>query len=302
MDRRAVACLLIATACAAPQGTRVTPTELRAMEMREAAARQQAAAEAEVGGAPEPSPGVSGAMAPRSNLSPEQAKKRDEFDKRRTDIERRREDQARGAFELEQRRRRTLLEQESAVAQEAVALEAADRERRQAAEDLQRWRAEERPRREAEDALDLQVSADNLLETAEELKQLEMMYSTSELGDATAEIVLNRSRRRLQRAEERHHLRERRSDELRTVTLPREEASRLATDRAKAVALDNVRRTQDKERLAREAALRDLDFEARKLEREATDVARDQGVLERELASWTRELSLTGETASAGAP
>ena len=255
MDRRAVACLLIATACAAPQGTRVTPTELRAMEMREAAARQQAAAEAEVGGAPEPSPGVSGAMAPRSNLSPEQAKKRDEFDKRRTDIERRREDQARGAFELEQRRRRTLLEQESAVAQEAVALEAADRERRQAAEDLQRWRAEERPRREAEDALDLQVSADNLLETAEELKQLEMMYKEQDLADKTREIVLRRNHRRVEREKEELALAEHDLVKLEQHTLPRERARLALAVDEKTRALETAQRTAEIALLGKQLAL-----------------------------------------------
>jgi hypothetical protein len=292
--------LLLLAACGTTAGTVVTPAEMREIEALEAAARAAAANAPAPGPAGATTAGATGLPAPEG-LTTEQLKKRDELDKRRTDLARRREDQARSAFELAQRRRRTELEHQSAAAQEAVSLEQAERELRQASEDLARFRAEERPRRLAEDALDLQQSSDGLLETREELAQLEMMYSGAELGDATAEIVLNRTRRRLQRAEERHALRERRSAEFRAVALPRDEESRVASARAKAVALENVRRNQEKEHLQREAALRDLDFDARKQEREVADLARDEAALERDVAAFTRELSLTGGLA-AGAP
>lgn len=288
--------LLLLAACGTTAGTVVTPSEMRENEAREAAARAAAAPAPATGPGGAVTAGATGLPAPEG-LTTEQQKKRDELDKRRTDLARRREDQARNAFELDQRRRRAELEHASAAAQEAVSLEQAEREQRQASEDLARFRAEERPRRLAEDALDLQQSSDGLLETREELAQLEMMYSGAELGDATAEIVLNRTRRRLQRAEERHALRERRSAEFRAVTLARDEESRVASERAKSVALDNVRRQQEKERLQREAAQRDLDFDARKLDRDAADLARDEAGLERDVAAFTRELSLTGALA-----
>ena len=300
-------CLVTLAACAGPKGTQVTAEQYKMMEMQQAAERNAAAAG---GAAPAAvAPGMAGApqpggapvpLAARADLPPDQAKKRDELDKRRTDLQRRKEDQARSAFELEQKRKRVELDQASAVAQADVTLAAADREWRLAADDLKRFREDERPRRLAEDALDVQVSADNLLEAAEELKQLEMMYSDSQLGDATAEIVLNRSRRRLSRAEERHKLRQERSDELKTVTLPREEDTRVQAERAKAVALDNVKRAQEKDRLEREAALRDQDFEARKLEREDADIKRDEAAYDRDMAAWTRELALVGTMVGTG--
>jgi hypothetical protein len=303
-----LACLVALTACATPKGTEVTAEQYRMMEMQQAAERNAGAA----GGAAPTAPGAPGMaaaaqpaggtlpLAARPDLSPEQAKKRDELDKRRTDLQRRREDQARGTFELEQKRKRVELDQASATAQADVTLAAADREWRIAADDLKRFREDERPRRLAEDALDVQISADNLLEAAEELKQLEMMYSDSQLGDATAEIVLNRSRRRLSRAEERHKLRQERSDELKTVTLPREEDTRVQAERAKAVALENVKRAQEKDRLEREAALRDQDFEGRKLERESADIVRDEAAYDRDMAAWTRELALVGTMVGTG--
>src|SRR6185295_1658408 len=97
------------------------------------------------------------------------------------------------------------------------------RDQRIAAEDLDHFTKVEQARRLADDALDMARSQDGLLETREELAQLEMMYSGGNLGDATAEIVLNRTRRRLQRAEEGHRLRTERSGELKTITLPREQ-------------------------------------------------------------------------------
>ncbi|HEX5011470.1 MAG TPA: hypothetical protein VFY71_13830 [Planctomycetota bacterium] len=297
-----LACLVALAACATPKGTQMTAEQYRMMEMQQAAERNAAgangaapAAPAAPGMATSPQPAAGqAALTARTDLTPDQAKKRDDLDKRRTELQRRREDQARGAFELEQKRKRVELDQANAVAQADVALAAADREWRLAAEDLKRFREDERPRRLAEDALDVQVSADGLLEAAEELKQLEMMYSDSQLGDATAEIVLNRSRRRLSRAEERHKLRQERSDELKNVTLPREEDTRAQAEHAKAVALDNVKRSQEKDRLEREAALRDQDFEARKLEREEDDIKRDEAAYDRDMAAWTRELALVG--------
>lgn len=293
--RLSVLLLVALAACASPSGTTITAAELRQREQDEAQARaatgqptgQQATAPtgaAPVAGAPHD------VLAPRTILTDEQAKKRDELENRRTAIARRREDQARQAFELDQRRKRTELDQQAATAQEAVTFEAAAREQRIAAEDLARFRAQDKPHRLAEDALNVQISADNLLETDEELQQLKMMYSDSQLGDATAEIVLNRSMRRLKRAQERHRLRLEDSDVLKSVTLPRDEEAKVQAEKAKSVALENVKRANDKARLEREAALRDLDFELKKQERETADIARDQAALDRDLQSFTRDL------------
>jgi hypothetical protein len=289
--RSSVLLLVSLAACATPHGTTVTPAELHAQEMQEAQAR---AASEGGGGQPAAPTGAAPAardpLAGRSALTDEQARKRDELDNRRTALQRRREDQTRAAFELDQRRKRTELDQQAATAQEAVSLEAADREHRIAAEDLARFRAVDKPHRLAEDALSLQTSSDGLLEAVEELDQLKMMYSGSQLGDATAEIVLNRSERRLKRAQEAHRLRQEDSDELKNVTLPRDEETKVQAEKAKAVALDNVKRANDKAKMEREAALRDLDFESKKLERETADIARDQASLDRDLQSFSRDV------------
>ena len=146
-----------------------------------------------------------------------------------------------------------------------------------------------KPNRLAEDALGLQGSWDGLLETREELAQLEMMYKDSALGDATAEITLNRTKRRLQRAEEGHRLREKRSEDLKTLTLPRDEERLRLEVKAKTVALESARRSVEKGRMARAEALRGLDVEAGKLEREAADIERDEGLLQADRGRWDKK-------------
>jgi len=287
--------ILLLAACATPSGTVTTPTEMKMKEMQ-AAARGEAPPSAQPG-VGQPNAAVANALQPRAVLTDEQSKKRDELDRRRTELQRRGEDHARESFELESRKKRVELDQAASVAQDVVALDAATREQRLAAEDLARFRSQEKPHRLAEDTLDVQQVADGLLDAREELAQLEMMYSESQLGDATAEIVLNRSKRRLERAQERYRLRVERSDELKTVTLPRDEETRVQAERTKSVALENLRRAQEKSRLEREAALRDLDFEGRKLARSAADITRDQAILDRDVTTWSHELAVAGSPA-----
>ena len=57
----------------------------------------------------------------------------------------------------------------------------------------------EMPQKSARAQLDLQQAKDSLTEQEEELQQLELMYSKDDLADKTKEIVLARSKRRLER-------------------------------------------------------------------------------------------------------
>jgi len=283
--------VLLATACSSPQGNYITGAELKE--------RERAAAEL-----PPATPGANVALAAalsgrdRSGLSPERQAQRDGFDGRAIALSRRREDHARALAELEQRRARTAIEQASALAGEEVAFRQAERDQRLAAEDVVHFNEVEEPRRLAESALELRGSADGLLETREELAQLEMMYKESDLGDATAEIVLSRTRRRLQRAEEGHQLREQRAAELKTITLPREREKLALELAAKTVALENARRAAEQGRMQREQVLRDLDFDARKQVRELEDIARDELLLTREIERWERQMALDNAAAA----
>ena len=168
----------------------------------------------------------------------------------------------------------------------------AEIEARNATQDLAHFLAEEQPNRLAEDALGVQASWDGLLETREELAQLEMMYKDSALGDATAEITLNRTKRRLQRAEESHRLREKRSEDLKTLTLPREEERLRLEVKAKTVALESAQRAVEKGKLTRADSLHQLDVESAKLEREAADIERDDKLLEADRSKWDKKATV----------
>jgi hypothetical protein len=293
----ALAATAALTACSSPRGTAISPADLQRMERADAA---RGAAPAGAADPASPAPAAKSAVSHSGEtLTAERAKQRNDLDDRRMKLARRREDQARNQGELEAKRSRIALEQSNSGASEGMAVQQAERDRRVANEDLQRFLEVEKARRLAEDALDVSRAQDGLLETREELAQLEMMYSESSLGDATAEIVLNRTRRRLQRAEEGFRLRSERSDELKQVTLPRDQQKLELELAAKTVALENSQRTRDAGRLQREAALRDLDFEARKLQREAEDIELEDTRLQQDLARFERDLSNDRTSATA---
>ncbi len=82
---------------------------------------------------------------------------------------------------------------------EAVRKAAADRGLAAAKlEDLEKHSA---PVRLEKARLSFKGAEDSVLESREELEQLEMMYNEQELGDKTSEIVIARAKRRLERAQ-----------------------------------------------------------------------------------------------------
>ncbi len=78
------------------------------------------------------------------------------------------------------------------------------------------------PSRLAKANLDLARRRDALAEQQEELAQLEMMYEQQDLADKTREIVLQRGKRRVERAQEELAIVERDTKTLESRTLPRE--------------------------------------------------------------------------------
>jgi hypothetical protein len=78
------------------------------------------------------------------------------------------------------------------------------------------------PARVASARLDLSMARDALSEQEEELAQLEMMYKESDLADKTREIVLNRGKRRVERAKERLENQTRDEQALEQTILPHE--------------------------------------------------------------------------------
>ena len=294
MPRIAVAavCLAALAACSSPKGTYIPAGEVAALESN---TRAVAAAGLASGGSASAS---EAAVTPRAagservgTTSDEYVEKMRGFDGRERDLIRRREDLAVDRADHQDRLAAMRLEHETAEAQEALAQMQAQNDRDAAAQDLERFRKVVRDRRLREDELELQRVHDHLLETREELAQLELMYGDDELGDATAEIVLQRTRRRLTRAEEQHHIAREKSAELREVTLPREERElALALELAQAE-LVNAQRDARAGEHDRAVARRELDREARALDREEADLHREEQELQGDLRRWEQSLS-----------
>jgi len=189
--------------------------------------------------------------------------------------------------ELVQKRERLAL---SATAEQAVRVLALA----QARERLITARAEqvfftevERSLRLGEDALGLLSAENSLLEMREELAQLELMYG-SDPGDATAEIVVARTRRRVARSEERLRLLGISSRKLKEVDLPkREHDGALALQDAEA-AVGSAESALAVGVIDRESAERALDHEAALLELQAKSLKRREQRLEEDQRSWER--------------
>jgi hypothetical protein len=280
-----LSCLPLALlACSSPAGTRITPEEYERLQPP----RPPSAAQAE----------TARLAAPVKPLPDELVKEEQALEQCAIEQGRRQEDHERALAELERKRHRVALEHEGAEAGEALALERAEQGHRKAAEDLTHFTEVERPRRLAEDALGVRSSWDNLLEVREELAQLELMYSESTLGDATSEIVLSRTRRRLDRMEQGHALREQASALLKERTLPRGLEDAELELRAKTVALEEARRSAELGRLSRAAALRELETEARKLARNAEDLERDATLLVQDKERWQKKVEAHRTTAT----
>ncbi len=264
---RLLSCLALAAlpACLGPSGQSLSASEYREME-RLTAAREPSASS------------VEGAEKARRSL-----------DDRSRQLDDRRADHSHNTASLAGRVTRTDLEHATALADETLALSAAQRELVLAQEDLAHFKTVLMDRRIRASELTLQSSEHGLLETREELAQLELMYGASELGDSTAEIVLERTRRRLMLSELRHKLRVQEAAELKSRTLPRELAKLKTALVQKTVANENTKRRLDRQAMERAAATRDLEHEQRKLERETAAIGEEARLLDVDRRKWNRE-------------
>jgi hypothetical protein len=154
------------------------------------------------------------------------------------------------------------------LADTQAALANAERAHELVVRKLRVFQDQDAPLRLDQARLSHQRAEDYLQEQQEELQQLEMMYTEEDLADKTAEIVLNRGRRRLARA--------RRSLELETIELANLEEHHLPMERAdlqkevdeKARALEQARRKGELDRLDQEIAVMEAKAEVTGLEAE----------------------------------
>lgn len=165
---------------------------------------------------------------------------------------------------LETQQARIEAQQEVASAELALA---------KAEADLAHFVSEEKPRRLRAGELSLQDSQDSVRETEEELAQLQMMYGEEELADATAEIVLSRTKRRLERARVRLQLEERELAALREHELPWEQKDKEAALAEARVKLESARLSAQASEMQRRLEEQEAQQEIEELEEKIRESA-----------------------------
>jgi hypothetical protein len=122
------------------------------------------------------------------------------------------------------------------------------------------------PNRVAKARLDLARHKDMLFEQKEELAQLEMMYEKEDLADKTREIVLQRGKRRAERAQEELAIAERETQALETRTIPRERSKLVFEAETKARDLEGMARETEATILEKRMAVEAAEAEAQAAE------------------------------------
>jgi hypothetical protein len=130
------------------------------------------------------------------------------------------------------------------------------------------------PSRVAKAKLDLSMARDALAEQEEELAQLEMTYKEGDFADKTREIVLNRGKRRVERAKERLEIQARDAEALEQTVLPHEHDRLARQIELKRHDLERAHRDADMQLQEKHIAVAAADLEVMRAESELA-AARD---------------------------
>lgn len=125
------------------------------------------------------------------------------------------------------------------------------------------------PNRIAKAHLDLTRRQDALSEQQEELAQLEMMYEKEDLADKTREIVLQRGKRRVERAKEELAIAGRETQALETRTIPRERAKLQLEADAKSRELQSMKLETEASLLEKATAVKSAEADLQAAESKA---------------------------------
>jgi hypothetical protein len=132
----------------------------------------------------------------------------------------------------------------------------------------------EMPAKRARAELDLTQTKDYVTEQEEELAQLELMYKADDLGDKTKEIVLARSKRRLDRAQKSIALQAKDLDDLVTVQQPEQREKLENAVKEHEADLQRAEVAAKTGQVDKELALRTQEAEVKKQKREAEKAAK----------------------------
>ncbi|MBI5866189.1 MAG: hypothetical protein HZB38_17100 [Planctomycetes bacterium] len=210
-------------------------------------------------------------------------------------------DRTRRDIELaEMRLQKTRMQNEIAEQQHGLAAAKARKDIEVAARKLKNFREKSKPERINRADLSLAYSQDNVRESEQELEQLEIMYKDDKFADKTKEIVLERGRRRLERARRSLQLEAEANDFLKAETLPLEELEQDLALKDKQDSLEKTLREHEIALIDQRMGLISGEAEITKLRDDLADTERDLKDFDRKQAE--KAAKAASQPASASQP
>lgn len=174
-----------------------------------------------------------------------------------------------------QRLKKTQLTIEYAQLVYNESLARSEEELKIAREKLEIFRSQTVPGRIFWADMGMRGAEDSVKETREELQQLELMYKEDQFADQTKEIVLERNRRRLARAEESLEQQKKDNALLKEKTIPQETREQEMGVEAKQRELEKTKRDATITQIDNELTILSAQMEIEKMEQDLAD-ARDE--------------------------
>ena len=175
------------------------------------------------------------------------------------------------------RMKQAKMEADTATEKTRVALDLAREELTLAEGKLAQFRDVDMPNSIAKTELSLKRAMDSTQEAAEELKQLEIMYNEQDLEDMTSEFVINRGKRRAERAQLSLAIQQSEFASLKDHSMPRELLSRELDVIRKTSAVRSAEADSKASELKHKIALLKAEFELAELQEKLDKLAEKGG-------------------------
>jgi hypothetical protein len=163
---------------------------------------------------------------------------------------------------------RAKMDAEQGQIESALAVDKAKHELELAQKALDHYVNVEMPQKRARGELELTQMKDSLTEQEEELAQLELMYKGDDLGDKTKEIVIARTKRRLERVKASLALQTKDLDDLVNVQQPEQKAKLEVALKEKQSDLQRAESSAKSSAIDKQLAVKSQTMETEKLKRE----------------------------------
>lgn len=214
---------------------------------------------------------------------------KDKAEKERRELVRKQARTERELVMARERMRKTKMQNEFDLQQNKLGVEKARHELELAERKLKTFKEVSTPERLDRADLSLQYSRDSVVEARQELEQLEGMYKDDQFADKTKEIVLERGRRRLERAERSLALEDRAIATLKSETLPVELIEQEDSVRDKREALKKLVFDSEMETIDQRLSILSAEAELIRLEEDLEDTVRDLKDFDRKAAEKAKK-------------